>query len=88
MINDDDNNNNDNYFIIITCIIIYTCTIVLTSYIFWKKNNNEKHDSEFFRSMCTRIEIIITMIFLFLKQKQSSADICNSCIESTQDSIT
>ena len=77
MINDDDNNNNNNYCIIITCIIINT--IVLTSYIFWKKNNNKKHDSELFWSMCTRIEKIITMTFLFF-QKQSSADICNSCI--------
>ena len=61
MTNDDDNNNNNNYFIIVTCIIIYT--ILLTSYIFWKKKKNKKHDSEFFPSMCTRIEIIITMIF-------------------------
>ena len=67
MIHDDDNDNNNNYFIIITCIIIYT--IVLASYIFWKKKINKKHDSEFFRSMCTRIEIITTMIFL-LKNRQ------------------
>ena len=68
MINDDDNNNN--YFIIITCIIIIYNSI--NKLYFLKKNNNKKHDSEFFRSMCTRIEIIITMIFLFKKKKQKT----------------
>ena len=68
--NDDDNNNNNYYFITITCIIIYT--IVLTSYIFWKKNN-KKHNPEFFRSMCSRIEIMIRMIFLFRKKNRQPA---------------
>ena len=35
---------------------------------FLKKKIIKKHDSEFFRSMCTRIEMIITMIFLFKKK--------------------
>ena len=39
---------------------------------FPKKNNNKKHDSEFFQSMCTRIEIITTMIFLLKKQQQKN----------------
>ena len=43
--------------------------------LYFLKKNNKKHDSEFFRSMCTRIEIIITMIFLFKKNRQPTCAI-------------
>ena len=39
-------------------------------YFLKKINNNKQHDSEFFRSMCTRIEIITTMKFLLKKKNR------------------